>query len=460
VHDCFDNSIYVQLAIPINQLVFSAFAVLTPNAGFAWNLSLDGISFWLLFLTVILFHTVIIFATSIATIPIDDLRSHLSLLYATVFLILNIFLVDDIVIFYVFFESLLIPMFLLIGIFGSRRRSIHAAFLFLPHTLAGSFLFLVGILYVVAKVGSGNFAEIAQHSFSAREEYFLFLVFFSGLAVKIPLMPFHTWLPEAHVEAPTVGSVLLAGVILKIGGYGVLRFVVTMVPNACFFFHNCVFAMCILGMMYGALTALSQTDIKKIIAYSSIVHMSFATLALFAPDEVESLLFALFAMLAHGFVSAGLFFSVGMLYERYHSRDLGFYQRFGIAHTQSMPIFASAFFLLILANMSFPGTISFWGEIGITIMLFAGNPLAALMVTLPLLLSSAYNIWLATRLIHGPADARNSLLARSDLQSSEILILAFLIFFIFIFGLQPSLFLLVSEPTVTLISLHCHHKLL
>ena len=274
------------------------------------------------------------------------------------FFLFNIFCVLDLVFFYVFFESILIPMFLLIGIWGSRQRKIHAVYQFFFYTILGSLLMLLSILFIYSYAQTTDVRLLYHMNFSFNRQLVLWFCFFFAFAVKVPLFPFHIWLPEAHVEAPTIGSVLLAGVLLKMGSYGLLRFVIPLFNDANYFFLPFVYTLCIFGIVYTCCTTIRQVDLKKIIAYSSVSHMSFVILGLFSVNIV-GIAGSIFLMLSHGIVSGGLFFLVGCIYDRFKTRILFYYS--GLVNV--MPLFAVLFFILILGNISFPGTSGFIGEL-------------------------------------------------------------------------------------------------
>jgi proton-translocating NADH-quinone oxidoreductase chain M len=346
-----------------------------------------------------------------------------------------IFSTLDLVVFYVFFEGVLIPMSFLIGIWGSRERKIRAFYLFFFYTLVGSLFMLLGILYICIKTGSSSLEILFVWNFTKEEQQFLWLSFFLSFASKVPIFPFHIWLPEAHVEAPTAGSVLLAGIMLKLGIYGLIRYSLTLFPEACLFFSPLVCLLCCTGVISASFCAIRQTDLKRIIAYSSIAHMNLVVLGAFS-FNVIGLEGCIFQCVSHGFVSSAMFFIVGMLYEKYHSRSIYYYG--GLVHM--MPIYSCMFLIFTMANIALPGTSSFIGEFLLLIGVYKSNIVCCIVGTIGVILSGAYSLWLYNRIIFG-----NLRIASTktfyDLDVREFTILIPLAFLIFFFGLFPSFFL-------------------
>jgi proton-translocating NADH-quinone oxidoreductase chain M len=392
-------------------------------------LGIDGLSLFFFFLSSLLVFCCIIFVWTDSNFNIYTLN----LLIIELFLFL-IFSVLDLFYFYIFFESLLIPMFLLIGLEGSRERKIRAVYLFFYYTLCGSIFMLLGILYIYLSLGCLNFEILFSTSFTFTEQVFLWAAFFLSFASKIPMFPLHIWLPEAHVEAPTVGSVLLAGILLKLGVYGFLRFVLPLFPDASLFYSPFVYFSSLFGVIFGSLTAIRQTDLKRIIAYSSVAHMNLICLGIFCFNilGVEG---AFLQSLSHGFVSGGLFFLIGTLYNRYHSRFLFFYG--GLVHL--MPIFSFIFFFFTLANISLPGTSNFIGEFLIFAGIFKTSILICFFSALSVILCGAYSLWLYNKIIYGNLKTTYTNFFM-DLTFDEFGYILPLFLLIFILGIYPIFF--------------------
>ena len=383
-----DNTNLIEIFNALNFNFYKQWSVLF---NYHYVIAIDSISFVFLLLT--FFLTPICLLISWNTIKYKYTSFVMCLILIT-FMLFNIFCVFDLVFFYIFFESILLPMFVLIGVWGSRQRKIHAVYQFFFYTLFGSLLMLLGILVIYSHTQSTDIRILYNTNFSFYRQLILWFSFFFALCVKVPLFPFHIWLPEAHVEAPTVGSVILAGVLLKLGTYGLLRFVVPLFIDATYFFLPLVYTICLLGIIYTCCSTIRQVDLKKIIAYSSVSHMSFVILGLFS-SNIYGICGSIFLMLSHGIVSGGLFFCIGCIYDRYKTRILRYYS--GLVST--MPLFSICFFILTLANISFPGTTSFVGEFLILTGLFESNSFAALISTFSIILTAVYSIWLYNRII-------------------------------------------------------------
>jgi proton-translocating NADH-quinone oxidoreductase chain M len=391
-----------------------------------FTFGLDGISLFFFLLT-----TFLIFLCVLFVFDEKYLKYYLLNLFLIEFFLLLVFSVLDIFLFYIFFESILIPMYLLIGIWGSRDRKIWAAYLLFFYTLCGSFLMLLGILYMYTITGTFNLEYLLQHSFTFDEQYWLWLAFFLSFASKIPVFPLHIWLPEAHVEASTVGSVLLAGILLKLGVYGFLRFSLTMFPEASFFFAPMIYVFCGVGIVYTSFAAIRQTDLKRIIAYSSVAHMNLITLGLFCFNSF-GLEGALLQSISHGFVASALFFLIGMIYRRYQTRFLYYYG--GI--TQIMPLFSFFFLFFTLANIALPGTSSFVGEFLILMGLFLFNIKLMILASLSVVLGGSYSLWLCNKILFGNIK-QLSLLKFSDLTKREFFIVFPLASLVILMGIFP-----------------------
>ncbi|WP_417483357.1 NADH-quinone oxidoreductase subunit M [Maricaulis sp.] len=321
--------------------------------GMGYRMGVDGISVLFVVLTAFLMPICILASGAIEKRVADYMIAFL--LLET--MILGVFTALDLVVFYVFFEGGLIPMFLIIGVWGGQNR-VYAAFKFFLYTLLGSVLMLVAMIYMFLQAGTTDITVLLETSFAPQAQTWLWLAFFASFAVKMPMWPVHTWLPDAHVQAPTAGSVILAGVLLKMGGYGFLRFSLPMFPDASSYFAPMVFVLSLIAIVYTSLVAFRQTDIKKLIAYSSIAHMGFVTLGLFSMNML-GVQGAIFQMISHGFISSALFLCVGVIYDRMHTREIAFYG--GVVH--KMPVYAAIFGLFAMANVGLPGTSGFIGEI-------------------------------------------------------------------------------------------------
>ncbi|MEC9179121.1 MAG: NADH-quinone oxidoreductase subunit M, partial [Pseudomonadota bacterium] len=332
-------------------------------------------------------------------------------------LMIGVFCAQDLLLFYLFFEAGLIPMFLIIGIWGGARR-VYASFKFFLYTLLGSVLMLLALIYMYWQVGTTNMTALANFQFSSSEQMWLWLAFFASFAVKMPMWPVHTWLPDAHVEAPTAGSVILAGVLLKMGGYGFLRFSLPMFPMATDMFTELVFVLSVVAIIYTSLVALAQEDMKKLIAYSSVAHMGFVTMGIFATTQ-QSIQGAIFQMLSHGWISGALFLCVGVIYDRMHTREIAAYG--GLANR--MPIYAAVFMLFTMANVGLPGTSGFVGEFLTIIGTFQVSTWTALLAATGVILSACYALTLYRKISFGELE-NEALQSITDMNSREIAVIA------------------------------------
>ena len=356
-------------------------------------IGLDGISLFFIILTTFLVPVCLLVGWVNITKHVKE--------YCIAFLLLEtcmlaVFCMLDLLLFYVFFESVLLPMFLIIGVWGSRARKIRAAYQFFLYTLVGSVLMLLALLLIYFQVGTTDLQVLFVSELSERRQLILWLAFFASFAVKVPMVPMHIWLPEAHVEAPTAGSVILAGILLKLGTYGFLRFSIPLFPEASLYFTPLIYTMSIIGIIYASLTTLRQIDLKKIIAYSSVAHMGFVTIGLFSLN-VQGIEGALLLMLSHGFVASALFLCVGVLYDRTHTRLIQYYG--GLVHV--MPLFSFFFLVFTMGNLSLPGTSSFIGEFLILVGTFQTNTWTATLAATGMILGGAYSIWLYNRVVFG-----------------------------------------------------------
>jgi NADH-quinone oxidoreductase subunit M len=356
-------------------------------------------------------------------------------------LMLGVFCSLDLVLFYLFFEGGLIPMFLIIGVWGGPRR-VYASFKFFLYTLLGSVLMLLAMMAMYWHAGTTDMVTLLSHSFPRDMQWWLWLAFFASFAVKLPMWPVHTWLPDAHVEAPTAGSVILAAVLLKMGGYGFLRFSLPMFPEASLQFAPLVFALSIVAIIYTSLVALAQEDLKKLIAYSSVAHMGFVTMGIYT-FTVQGVDGAIFQMLSHGLVSAALFLCVGVVYDRMHTREIAAYG--GLVNR--MPLYAASFMVFTLANVGLPGTSGFIGEFLTLLAAFKVNTWVAALATTGIILSAAYALWLYRRIIFGQIE-KASLRAIADLSYREVAVLGPLVLLIILFGFYPAPLLDVTAVSV------------
>ncbi|MDO9415918.1 NADH-quinone oxidoreductase subunit M [Pararhizobium sp.] len=398
------------------------------GTGISYHLGIDGISMLFVVLSAFL-------------MPFCVLASWLSVekrikAYMIAFLLLEVFMIGvfvslDIVLFYVFFEAGLIPMFIIIGVWGGKDR-VYASYKFFLYTLLGSVLMLLAIMAMYWQAGTTDIPSLLAYNFPPHMQTWLWLAFFASFAVKMPMWPVHTWLPDAHVQAPTAGSVILAGVLLKLGGYGLLRFSLAMFPVASDYFQPFVFALSVIAIIYTSLVAMMQTDIKKLIAYSSVAHMGYVTMGIFAAN-VQGVQGAIFQMLSHGIVSGALFLCVGVVYDRMHTRDISAYG--GLVN--NMPKYAVAFMIFTMANVGLPGTSGFIGEFLTLLGAFRANTWVALFATTGVVLSAAYALWLYRRVIFGSLD-KESLKSLVDLSGREKIILYPLIVLTIFFGVYPA----------------------
>ncbi|MGD9738652.1 MAG: NADH-quinone oxidoreductase subunit M [Bauldia sp.] len=408
------------------------------GGGLSYRMGVDGISVLFVVLTAFLMPLCII-ASKLSVQK--RLKEYMIAFLVLETLMIGVFCALDLILFYVFFEGGLIPMFLIIGVWGGGRR-VYASFKFFLYTLLGSVLMLLAMLAMYWEAGTTNIVELLQYPFPGGMQTWLWLAFFASFAVKMPMWPVHTWLPDAHVEAPTAGSVILAGVLLKMGGYGFLRFSLPMFPEASDMFAPFVFVLSVVAIIYTSLVALAQTDIKKLIAYSSVAHMGFVTLGIFTMTE-QGVQGGIFQMLSHGIVSGALFLCVGVVYDRMHTRDIDAYG--GLVNR--MPLYAFAFLVFTMANVGLPGTSGFVGEFLPLVAAFEVNTWVAIFATTGVILSACYALWLYRRVIFGPL-VKDALRGILDLTRREQLILAPLVVLTILFGFWPQPILDVTAGSV------------
>ncbi len=410
-----------------------------PEFGVGYHMGVDGISVLFVLLSTLL--TPLCILASWESVQ-SRVREYMVAFLVLESMMIGMFCALDFVLFYIFFEAVLIPMFLIIGVWGGARR-VYAAFKFFLYTLAGSVLMLMAILAVWYHAGTTDIPTLMETVFSPRMQFWLFLAFFASFAVKVPMWPVHTWLPDAHVEAPTAGSVILAGVLLKMGAYGFLRFSLPLLPQASADFAPFIFALSVIAVIYTSLVALAQEDMKKLIAYSSVAHMGIVTLGIFT-FTVQGLSGALFTMLSHGVVSGALFLCVGVLYDRVHSREIARYG--GVA--KIMPAYALVFMLFTMASVALPGLAGFPGELLVIVGAFKVSPWVALGACMGMILGAAYALYLYRRVAFGKI-TRDDLRALLDLSPREYAVFAPLILLTIWMGVYPSSFLNFFEASVT-----------
>ena len=409
-----------------------------PEFGVGYRMGVDGISVLFVLLSTALTPICILASWEAITVRVHE--------YMLAFLVLEtmmvgMFAAQDFIVFYMFFEGVLIPMFLIIGVWGGPRR-VYASFKFFLYTLAGSILMLLALLAIWYHAGTTDLAVLMQTPMPAGMQFWLFLAFLASFAVKVPMWPVHTWLPDAHVEAPTAGSVILAGVLLKMGAYGFFRFSLPMLPQASQQFAPLMFTLGVVAVIYTSLVALAQTDMKKLIAYSSVAHMGVVIIGIFT-FNAQGLQGALFQMLSHGVVSAALFLCVGVVYDRIHTRDIARYG--GLA--QRMPAYAIVFMLFTMASVGLPGTAGFVGEFLVLVGAFKVSLYLAYLGSFGMILGAAYMLYLYRRVIFGTI-TRDDLRGILDLSPREVAVFAPLILLTLWMGIYPSSFTQFFDATV------------
>ncbi|MTI16680.1 NADH-quinone oxidoreductase subunit M [Rhodobacteraceae bacterium RKSG542] len=414
------------------------------GGAFSYHMGVDGISMLFVILTTFLMPFCILASWT----SVDKrVKEYMIAFLVLETLMIGVFCALDLVLFYVFFEAGLIPMFLIIGVWGGPRR-VYASYKFFLYTLTGSVLMLIAIMAMYWQAGTLDIPTLMTYNFPAGMQTWLWLAFFASFAVKMPMWPVHTWLPDAHVEAPTAGSVVLAAILLKMGGYGFLRFSLPMFPLASEFFTPFVFTLSVVAIIYTSLVALAQEDIKKLIAYSSVAHMGYVTMGIFAANA-QGIQGALFQMLSHGIVSAALFLCVGVIYDRMHTRQISAYG--GLVN--NMPKYAVAFMIFTMANVGLPGTSGFVGEFLTLIGVFRVNTWVALFAATGVILSAAYALFLYRRVVFGVLD-KESLKSMLDLSRREKVILVPLVVLTIFFGFYPMPVLDVTQASVDALITH------
>ncbi|MBU2135753.1 MAG: NADH-quinone oxidoreductase subunit M [Alphaproteobacteria bacterium] len=406
--------------------------------GLHYRMGVDGIS--VLFVVLTAFLMPLCIAASWRSIE-HRIEEYLIAFLALETLVIGVFCALDLILFYLFFEFGLAPMFLIIGVWGGKNR-VYAAFKFFLYTLLGSVLMLAAVLGMIGITGTSSIPELMTYDFGQEIQIWLWLAFFASFAVKMPMWPVHTWLPDAHVEAPTAGSVILAGVLLKMGGYGFMRFSLPMFPDASAYFTPLVFAMSVIAIVYTSLVAFRQTDIKKLIAYSSVAHMGFVTLGIFS-GNAQGEQGAIFQMVSHGLISGALFLCVGVVYDRMHTREIAFYG--GLVNR--MPWYAAIFLLFTMGNVGLPGTSGFVGEILTMAGAYQASTWAAIVAATGVILSAVYALSLYRRVVYG--EITNPALAEiKDLNWREVAIFAPLIIGTLYLGIYPAAVFDITQTSV------------
>ena len=398
---------------------------------FAWAMGIDGIALLLIMLSVFLMPICIGASWEAISKRVPEYMAAFLLMET---LMIGVFAAQDLFLFYIFFEAGLIPMYLIIGIWGGAER-IYASYKFFLYTLLGSVLMLIAMLWMAREAGTTDIPTLMTHDFPVHAQTWLWLAFFASFAVKMPMWPVHTWLPDAHVQAPTAGSVILAGVLLKMGGYGFIRFLLPMFPNASAELFWVVMGLSMVAIVYTSLVALVQTDMKKLIAYSSVAHMAFVTIGLFTFNR-QGIEGAMLVMLSHGLVSGALFLCVGVIYDRLHTREIARYG--GLAN--NMPRYAILFLLFTMASVGLPGTSGFVGEFLSLMGSYRANSWVAFVATTGIILGATYMLYLYRRVVYGPLD-KPDVIAMTDLNMREIMLLVPIALVVLWMGVYPESFI-------------------
>ncbi len=403
-----------------------------------YHMGVDGISILFVLLTTFLMPGCILASWTVE----KRVKEYMIAFLVLETLMIGVFCALDLVLFYLFFEGGLIPMFLIIGIWGGQRR-VYASFKFFLYTLLGSVLMLLAIMAIYWEAGTTDIPTLMAHDFPASMQTWLWLAFFASFAVKMPMWPVHTWLPDAHVEAPTAGSVILAAILLKMGGYGFLRFSLPMFPIASDMFAPFVFTLSVIAIVYTSLVALMQEDMKKLIAYSSVAHMGYVTMGIFT-GTAQGIQGGIFQMISHGFISGALFLCVGVVYDRMHTREIAAYG--GLVNR--MPLYAFTFMVFTMANVGLPGTSGFVGEFLTLVGAFKANTWVAFFATTGVILSACYALWLYRRVVFGTLE-KESLKSITDMNRREMTVLVPLIILTILFGVYPAPILDAMDASVT-----------
>lgn len=420
-----------------------------PSFNIYYELGVDGISMPLIILTTLINVIVVISAWEVIK---DRPAIYLGAFSIMTGLMVGVFSALDAILFYVFFEATLIPMFLIIGIWGGPRR-VYATVKFFLYTFLGSVFMLIALIYLYRESGTFNVLDLHALQLGKNQQFWIFLAFLAAFAVKIPMWPVHTWLPDAHVEAPTAGSAVLAAIMLKMGGYGFLRFSLPVTPDASAQMGTFMIVISLVAVVYIGFVALAQRDMKKLIAYSSISHMGFVTLGIFiafrliAKGDMAGVSLglegAIIQMISHGFISAAMFLCVGVMYDRMHSREIADYG--GVINT--MPLFAAFMVFFAMANAGLPGTSGFVGEFMVILASFKANFWIAFLAASTLILGAAYTLWMVKRVIMGPI-ANDKVAALTDINSREFWMLGALAVFVLLVGLWPNVIGTVMHASV------------
>ena len=431
------SNFFLSLYLPINfdksiphfQFVntFSWF----NNDSLRFSLGVDGLSMPFIILSTFLILACIIFILPQAK---KNMKMYLASFLVLESLLIGTFSALDLFSFYIFFESILIPMYLLIGFWGGERR-VYSAYKFFLYTLLGSVLMLIAIIFLYQEFGTISIPKLLDYTLPFYIQIWLWIAFFSSFAVKIPMWPFHTWLPDAHVEAPTEGSVILAGILLKLGGYGFIRFNLSILPDASIFFTPFIYFLSVVAIIYTSYIALVQDDMKKLIAYSSVAHMGFVTLGIFSAN-IQGLHGAIIQMISHGIISAALFFSIGSIYNRYKTKRIDFFGGLNL----KLPKFSVVFLIFTLGSIGLPGTSGFVGEYLTLLAVYSKNTMVAFISTLGVILSASYMLMLYKRVFLGGL-SENLDNKKDDINIYEICLYVVLVILIFIIGIKPGLIL-------------------